>query len=212
VRTSNVVILYASAFLAAVLFWPTLYRYDKDQSLGVIVRTNRLTGRTTMLWGGNWIPTPGGVGSAKPSVELPESELAKLAGNAGISEGRFRGKIYNGSNWRIERVYLVVAAKKRDGRVGWTREVSTTLDADPLDTGSFSLPVTGEEDIGSTDWKIERAFGYKSDTMPTSSARYKFRDGPDGLIRFPASMSDEEIDKAVKKLYLPKSPKQRNGP
>jgi hypothetical protein len=54
------------------------------------------------------------------------------------------------------------------------REVSTILDAEPLETKFFSVPVTGDEDIGTTDWNIERAFGYKSDEAPTSSG-YKFR-------------------------------------
>jgi hypothetical protein len=44
---------YLRFLLAAVPFWPTLYRYDKDQLLGgILVRTNRLTGLTAILWGG----------------------------------------------------------------------------------------------------------------------------------------------------------------
>lgn len=146
----------------------------------------------------------------KPSVELPEDELAKVTGNAEIRGGTFSGRIYNGSNWRIERVYLIATAKERNGNVRWTREMSASLDADPLETKFFSVPVTGDEDIGSTDWNIERAFGNKSDTLPTAPARYKFREGPDGLIKFPSSMSDAEIEQAMKKLYP--SPNEPSGP
>lgn len=176
---------------------------------GAVVRTNRLTGRTSVLWGGNWVTmqAPGPAQPPKPSLELPQDELGKMTGNASIRGGYFSGKIYNGSNWWIERVYLVATAKERNGKVRWTREMTASLRADPLETKFFSVPVTGDEDIGSTDWNIERAVGYKSDSLPAS--QHKFRNARDGLIRFPASMSDEEIDEAMKKLYPLKT---RNKP
>ena len=165
-RTSNLVVVCTSLLLAALLFWPTLYRYDKEEDLSALVRTNRVTGTTAVLLGGSWIPIKTSSASpAPPTVELPDSELAKITGNAIISGGTFSGRIYNGSSWRVERVYLVVTAKELNGKVRWRREVTTRLDADALETTFFSLSVTGDQGIGSTEWSIERAFGRKSDAI-----------------------------------------------
>src|SRR4029077_13255268 len=113
---------------------------------------------------------------------------------------------YNGSSWRVERIYLVVTAKELNGKVRWSREVTTRLDADALETTFFSLSVTGDQGIGSTEWSIERAFGHKSDAI-VPSPQYRQVRGPDGTIDFPASMSDSEILEALRKLYPPKAPK-----
>jgi hypothetical protein len=202
-KTRNLFVICAGLFVAGVLFWPSLYRYDKEEDLETLVRTNRLTGRTGVLILGQWVPQPKWSEPANNSHrELPDEELGKVTGNAAIQGGQFSGKIYNGSTWQVDRLYLLVTAEEPSGKTRWTRRITTSLDAEPLETKFFSVPVTGDDGIGATSWNIERAFGYRRDDM--ALPKYRRIRGPEGPIDFPVSMSDAEIEQAMRRLYPPK--------
>jgi len=164
----NLAIICVALLTAGVLFYPTLYRYDKTTNMmgqTIPIRINRLTGHTETFILGEWIS--GKKNSESPQEEiykkLPTSDIAKLTGNASLSYGKFQGKIYNGSDWTIKEIVCRVIAKEKDGSVRWDRKflVSFYLMLYPLRTEFFSVDVTGEEGIGSYDWNIIEAKGYK---------------------------------------------------
>jgi hypothetical protein len=165
VNTRIVAIICATLIVVGLLFWPTLYRYDKTTMKGNTypVRTNRLTGHTEYYLAGEWLS--GGAKERSTQAEiLPVEEQAKVTGNANLSGyGSFSGKIYNGSNWTITEIKIRVAAKGENGVVKWNREFMTTTTIGPLTTEDFSFNVTGDENvsIALTEWGIVEVHGYK---------------------------------------------------
>jgi hypothetical protein len=159
-KTSHLLILIVAAFVAGILFWPTLYRYDKMTVGGGTfpVRTNRVTGYTEFFRGGEWVPERGSE-RARKGRPLPPQELLKLTGNANLGYGGFVGKIYNGSPWVVTRVVFRVVAKEKEGSVRWSRALSDNIAVQPLSTASFFISVTGDSEIGSFEWSIEDAEG-----------------------------------------------------
>jgi hypothetical protein len=146
----------------AILFWPTLFKYDKMTYEGnsFPIRINRITGYTEMFRG-KWLP------STKPKKDpdisaLPYSEKAKVTGNAGLTgHGFFKGDIYNGSNWHITKIRVEVIAKESDGKERWNREFEDDINLTPLTAGHLLIRVAGDEDVGSTEWNITGVWGYQ---------------------------------------------------
>lgn len=101
----------AAVILFGLLVWPTVYRYDHiDMGLGrsYPTKTNRVTGRTEILFREGWkeARNPQPATSPIPEVELNPDELAKLDVRASL-EGSTSPKtvwnrlcldIYNGSS------------------------------------------------------------------------------------------------------------------
>lgn len=171
----NMAIICLAILIAGILFWPTLYRYEKTTEFiqlrdykkedTVITRINRLTGHTEIFEGGKWISEKKASERAQEErlKNLPLSDLTKLPGNAYLGDGEFKGRIYNGSDWTVEEVVFRVFAKEKDGSVRWDRKFlgSFSYPLSPLKTESFSVNVTGEEGIDSFDWSIVEAKGFK---------------------------------------------------
>jgi hypothetical protein len=57
-NTKIIAIICVTVILIGILFWPTLYRYEKITSQGetILVRINRLTGYTECFLGRRWVP------------------------------------------------------------------------------------------------------------------------------------------------------------
>jgi len=123
--------------------------------------------------------------------DLPAQELARITGDwqsawfargepptvftsEGIALGRtsessgtviFRAKIHNGSNWTVTDLTFEVIAKEKDGVARWARQVNMPfMDCHilmPTAADEFSVSVPDADGIGSSEWSIVKARGYK---------------------------------------------------
>lgn len=142
-------IAIAGAIIFAVTVWPTMYRYDR---LGISpVRVNRITGKAWRLSSSGWeqlIPSEP-VYSAQPEPvysALPAEELSKLTGTAGwcgFGNNYLCISLYNGSNWVVKGVTVMVTLLENDGTVRWERKFYAAADIAPLSNGSVEFG-TGE--------------------------------------------------------------------
>ncbi|UCB48887.1 MAG: hypothetical protein JSW56_17500 [Deltaproteobacteria bacterium] len=162
-KTRNLLIVCVTLLLAGVLFWPTLYRYDKIdfQGLSTLVRINRLTGYTEYYMLGQWVPE-GLVEKQRESQPLPSAEKSLLIAKASLGPGLFNGEIYNGSNWTITSVTFRVVAKEKSGGVRWDRKFRETVRLNSLAASNFAVTVSEAEGVGSFDWSIDEVLGYKA--------------------------------------------------
>jgi len=161
---NTIVLITICLFLliCGILFWPTLYRYEKMTINGnsFPVKINRINGDTQYFVLGKWLNTKDN-GEKIKSITIPEEEKDKITGNASLSYGSFSGKIYNGSNWDVTEITFLVKAIEKNGNLRWARKFISSVYVQPFATSSFNISVTGEEDIGSYEWFILEALGYK---------------------------------------------------
>lgn len=152
------------------LVWSTRYRYDRITFQGgqsYPVRVDRITGRTQMLTAFGW-KTLGTEPSADP--ELPASQLRLLTTDASISsDGRLQCNIYNGSEWDISELTVLVSISDASGAKTMVREyrlspsTSWHSPAPPLLHTRFSAELGFTLDKGQTwSWSIARARGRRS--------------------------------------------------
>ncbi len=162
-RNKVLAVTCATLILSGVLFWPTLYRYDKLTigSRSILVRSNRVTGYSERFLGDRWEPAE----EEKPIEALPSKEQDKVTGNAGFSNDgeRFEGGLYNGSAWTIKRLVIRIKVKEKSGAVKWDRTFEASTDIKPLSTGSFSVSVLDAQGVtpADTDWTIWGIQGYR---------------------------------------------------
>jgi hypothetical protein len=162
-RTKNVVVICITLLIGGIVFWPTLYRYDKMTIRGnsLQVRVNRLTGYTEYFALGKWVPEKGHE-NKREGTSIPLEERLKITGNAALRYGTFSGKIYNGSSWTISKVTFRVKAVETYGTTRWERQFNESIQIDPLTTSYFNITVTGDEGIGSFSWQIDEVLGFKT--------------------------------------------------
>lgn len=162
-KTRNLLIVCVTLLLAGVLFWPTLYRYDKIdfQGLLTLVRINRITGYTEYYMLGQWVPEKAEK-KGRESQLLPSAESSLLIAKASLGHRMFNGEIYNGSNWTITSVMFRVVAKEKSGSVRWDRKFKETVRINPLAASNFAVTVSEAEGVGSFDWSIDEVLGYKA--------------------------------------------------
>ena len=162
-NTKRLLIVCVTLLLAGVLFWPTLYRYEKMdfQGLSTIVRINRLTGHTEYFMLGQWVAEKPQK-KEKTSQRLPSVEKPLVIGKATLDGRMFNGEIYNGSNWTVTSITFRVVAKDKSGSVRWDRKFKETTRLNPLAASYFSVTVTEVEGVGSFDWSIDEVLGYKT--------------------------------------------------
>lgn len=161
-NTKSIAIICITIIICGILFWPTLYRYEKltIKEYSFIVKTNRLTGYTERFIGDKWIPQKNEV-IIKKSSPLPLEEKIKVTGNAGFSYAEyFIGKIYNGSSWTITELTVHIIAKEKDGLIRWDRIFKTNIHITPLSTGNIFISITDTKDALS-EWNIEEVLGYQ---------------------------------------------------
>jgi hypothetical protein len=161
-NTKTSIVLCVTWLLAGVLFWPTLYRYEKMdfQGLSTLVRINRLTGHTEYYMLGHWVAEKPQK-KEKASQPLPSVEKALVIGKASLGSKILNGEIYNGSDWTLTSVTFRVIAKEKSGSVRWDRKFRDTIRLNPLAATYFAVTVTEAEDIGSFDWHIDEVLGYE---------------------------------------------------
>lgn len=123
-------VICATLLIAGILFWPTLYRYEKinfgdKQSGQYLVRVNRLTGYTEILRGYNgWRA----VRSKKVIKAMTLEEIAKIAVKGVFNgKGNYEFAVYNGSGWTIKRIKLSIRADAECKKNLWQRVYETSI-------------------------------------------------------------------------------------
>lgn len=156
--------------VGAFYIWVSHNRFQLVETKGdVAYEVDRRTGETWLLEYESKTRHKLQVADAGMAEELHKGEmlpldaLLKITGNGGFEGGfgnYFSGKLYNGSDWTVAKVVFTVVAKDNNGSVRWTRDLAHDVGLEPLTTGSFRVPVTGEE--GATaGWSIKQAYGYR---------------------------------------------------
>jgi hypothetical protein len=160
--SKKLLIVCVTLLIAGVLFWPTLYRYEKIdfQGLSTIVRINRLTGYTEHYILGKWVPQKVQK-KQRESQPLPFGEKSLLIAKASLDSKMFNGEIYNGSDWTITSITFRVVAKEKSGSLRWDRKFREAIRISPLATSYFAIIVTEAEGIGSFDWSVDEILGHK---------------------------------------------------
>ena len=165
-NAKNLLIICVTLLLAGVLFWPTLYRYDKInlQGLPTLVRINRLTGYTEHLMLGQWarVAEKENKKQMQPQPFTP-AERVFVIGKASMGTRVLNGEVYNGSTKTITSITFRVIAKEKSGSIRWDRRFKDTTPVNPLSAGYFAVTVTETEGIGSYDWSIAEVLGYKAE-------------------------------------------------
>jgi hypothetical protein len=157
-----VVSIISIAIVAIFYVWSSHNRYYiMTSSKGIAYEVDRKTGKSWALYGDRKILQEGTDTRDKPEKPLPLAERSKITGNASLSYGSFSGKIYNGSSWTITRIVINVTAKEEDGSVRWSRDLSDNVKISPLETGHFSVIVTGDHGIKKAPWTIKEIYGYQ---------------------------------------------------
>jgi hypothetical protein len=166
VNTKNLLIVCVTLLLAGVLFWPTLYRYNKIdvQGLPTLVRINRLTGYTEHLMLGQWVRvTEKEKKKQMQSQPLTPAERALFViGKASLAAKMLNGEVYNGSTKTITSITFRVIAKEKSGNIRWDRKFKETIRLNPFTTSYFAVTITETEGIGSFDWSLDEVLGYKA--------------------------------------------------
>ena len=175
-----------TVILCGILFWPTLYRYDKIKS--TLVRVNRLTGDTEILSTADrkWYTArkfrPEDY-SIHPPL-LPASEKAKLIGEKLYGElyeiGKsslpissfvtipnknnfnFRSELYNGSDWNILELIVVIEAKNKDDTTRWKRRYKANIIGEAINifsSGSITVEPSDAYGVATYIWFIDEAYG-----------------------------------------------------
>ncbi len=156
-----VVAIIAMATVVAFYVWSSHNRYYiMTSAKGIAYEVDRKTGKSWALIGNRKILQESPDTRHNPERPLPYAERAKITGNAGLSYGSFAGKLYNGSSWTITGIVVTVTAKEEDGAVRWSRDFSDGVNIAPLETGHFSVTVTGEHGVKDAPWTIKEVYGY----------------------------------------------------
>lgn len=96
-------------------------------------------------------------------ANLTPDAKSQVTGNAKLYGDKFRGSIYNGSNWNIKSMLFTIVALednfegKKDRVVKWTRNYQLILDIPPLSSRGFEIPVTAGSH--NSEWSISGISG-----------------------------------------------------
>jgi len=161
-KVKHLIIICIILLIAGILFWPTLYRYEKINIAGYSfpMKINRITGHAKIFYSGEWVSPLKNIKEIK-NIMFPYEEIIKITGNAWISNGSFLGKIYNGSEWTIKEIIFRVELKEKDNSIRWNRKFKHVITVLPLSTSSFSFDIIGDKGYGSFELHIEEVWGRK---------------------------------------------------
>jgi hypothetical protein len=141
-KEKNIIILCGiictALIICGILFWPTLYRYDKIKyGLRTLpIRVNRITGYTEILRLSGWR----GVKVEKVIKALPIEEKDKIKSTGDFDgEGHYKYAVYNGSKWTITRIKLSILAKDNQGKIIWHKIYEKAINIKPFLTESYSI-------------------------------------------------------------------------
>ena len=160
-HTPHLLIVLIFCLIFGVIFWPTLYRYEKSSS--DVIRINRVTGLAQVLGDEGWKDLVQktkivGRGLFQSNLFFTSEELSQIQGNAGLTGyGYFKGSLYNGTSSPIAQVEFEITAK-RIQQVVWTRSYQEDFsDFKPKTSHSVLLSVAGDEEGLSTEWRVVSA-------------------------------------------------------
>jgi hypothetical protein len=166
----NVLIICSTLIIAGILFWPTLYRYEKvtNDNISYPIKINRLTGRTERYRGGSWV----GAYKKQDNQILSNEEKTKIKGKAGIDRNtygndyHFSVELYNGSSWVVEEMIVRVVLKDNRDSLIWDRTFKGSFGFSsalfPLSNGNLSFSIGFEPSYNSFSWEIMEAKGHPS--------------------------------------------------
>jgi len=98
------------------------------------------------------------------TLPLPIIEQLKVTGQAELAFGSsFQGKLYNGSNYKLEKVVITITAREESGAIRWVRQFKDEIFIAPLKTGRFEVEVIGAEGA-ELSWDIDKIEGYCAST------------------------------------------------
>jgi hypothetical protein len=164
-KTVNLALILGFVLLIGILFYPTLYHYEKHETS--LLRINRVNGYTEVFTTNGWQSVEkiqalqAQQDQDNKTFDLFLSDLAKITGNAALTGyGYFDGQIYNGTDVILREVEIEITAKKLKS-VLWKRKYKDTLYVKPLTSEKLIIPVTGDESGLSTEWIIVGAKGSK---------------------------------------------------
>jgi len=172
-REKNVIILCGiictTLIICGILFWPTLYHYDKTnfgdkQSGQYFTRVNRFTGYTEILYESGWEPKRG----EKKFTAMPQDERDKVKIKGYfrniqpknrdqhtrwvLDDSNFKGDIYNGTRWTIKKLRISIGAKDKEGKIKWQKIYETSVNIAPFSVGGCSIGlIDGNYDIDQFD-------------------------------------------------------------
>lgn len=177
-------IVCLTVIICGILFWPTLYRYDKmsDGAKTVSVRINRITGATetfTFLgWKKAFNPK-----DYVPPERLPATEIAKLIGGESViseiyqigksplpngyyvtipdkNDFSFKTNIYNGTKYPISFLWVIIEAKIRNGTTRWKRKYKVSLNGQlqPFSSGLINVETSDALGVDAYIWTIDEAY------------------------------------------------------
>ncbi len=138
-RDKNLIIICAlicaTLIICGVLFWPTLYKYDKI--LGKLpVRINRLTGYTEILTPSGWERKV----SDNETKAIPKEEIDKIETRGDFDgKGHYKFVVYNGSDWTIKIIKLSIGLKDGKDKIIWQRKYETMVNIRPFSNSSDSI-------------------------------------------------------------------------
>jgi len=139
--------------------WLPPYRYDRvkwgDDEFPI--RINRLTGSTEYLLPGGWHPaTNKGERGTNKEQELPIGELSKLVrGQAVITSSYLECDTYNGSDWTVSELTVLVTVRGQDGRELLSRKYRLIPSS-----GSFGGPLENSKFFANLGFSLEKGQGW----------------------------------------------------
>jgi hypothetical protein len=138
-REKNAIIICAlicaTLIICGMLFWPTLYQYDKIGGK-LPVRINRLTGYTEILFASGWERKV----SDNELQAIPKAEISKIEVRGSFDgKSHYKFTIYNGCEWNIKSIKLSIGLKDGNGKILLERIYKTTEDIKPFSTSSGSI-------------------------------------------------------------------------
>ncbi len=146
-------IICITLLIFGMLFWPTLYRYDKT-AIGettVLIRGNRFTGYTEILNGVKWQKVPTII--EKETQEIPIEAIVKIS-TRGVFDGKggYVFAIYNGTEYTIKRIRLSIVADTNRKKKLWQRVYETPIDVPPFSMGTTSITLIDETPLATASW------------------------------------------------------------
>ena len=111
IATRNLALIVAAVFAFALFIWPGQWRYQTIQQTPM--RTHRITGRSQLFFGGEWISLDEKKPSSTDTTRMLNSlEQLGVKGRGGLSDvGYFNGSLYNGTNCTITRVVYEITTR-----------------------------------------------------------------------------------------------------
>ena len=155
------VVILVIASLIGLYMWSSHNRYSVTiSSSGTAYEVDKKTGKSWLLVGTDKV-------AQKDIIEqvIPYKEAEKITGSARVGgNGYFSGKLYNGSNWTVTKIFFIVSVSEtknmEPNSLKWSRTFSEEMTINPFSTKSFSIPVIDDQGIKGFSWGIEKVVGY----------------------------------------------------